>query len=95
MTRNTARFKVYRHNPKDPHSLSHDTVSVILEDRAGTLWVGTRDGVSRFDRNTDQFTVYRDKSRHFQTPAHNRVCAMREDRQGRLWIGTFTGLQSH
>ena len=36
-----SRFPVYRHDPQDPNSLSSDTVRAVVEDRSGSLWVGT------------------------------------------------------
>src|SRR5688572_23614758 len=34
------RFKVYRYEPGNPHSMSGSFTSVITEDRQGNLWVG-------------------------------------------------------
>jgi ligand-binding sensor domain-containing protein len=42
-----AEFKIYRHAPGDPSSMSHDTVWSIYEDRDGVFWIGTGDGRSR------------------------------------------------
>ena len=54
-----AGVKVYRHDPDDPNSLSHDSVVNILEDRTGTLWIGTYGGgINAFDRKTEQFIRY-------------------------------------
>ncbi len=33
-------------------------VTVILEDRSGTLWVGTHGGLNRFDRQAGTFSRY-------------------------------------
>ena len=35
------RMTLYRHDPKEPHSLSYDKVSGIREDPSGALWIGT------------------------------------------------------
>ncbi len=45
----TGRVTVFRHDPQDPHSLSHDHVWSILEDDAQRLWVATADGLNLFD----------------------------------------------
>jgi ligand-binding sensor domain-containing protein len=45
----TGRFKTYRHDPADPHSLSNDFVSRLLVDHNGTLWAATQDALNRFD----------------------------------------------
>jgi diguanylate cyclase (GGDEF)-like protein len=70
-----------------PQPLPHDDVSALLQTRDGYLWVGTVDGLARFDGvrgvvfergNTPAFTS-------------NWVKALLEDRSGRLWIATFGG----
>lgn len=40
MTRRAMRLSVYRHDPKDSGSLSHDRVEAVAEDRLGRLWIG-------------------------------------------------------
>ena len=39
----TERFTHYRHDPDDPHTLSHDGIAHIHIDRAGRLWILSRD----------------------------------------------------
>jgi len=39
-------FTCYRHDPDDPHSLSDDRVTSILEDSSGRLWIGTATGLN-------------------------------------------------
>ena len=34
-------FTHFRHDPNDPNPLSGDTISTIVPDGAGKLWVGT------------------------------------------------------
>ena len=54
------RFVTYRHDPKNPGSLSSDTVPCLLLDRQGVLWLGTLGGgLNRFDSKTGRFTRYR------------------------------------
>ncbi len=39
----TERFTHYRHDPDDPHTLSHDGIAHIHIDQAGRLWILSRD----------------------------------------------------
>lgn len=67
--------------------LAHNVVTAIHEDAAGYLWVGTLQGVSRFDGRT--FLTF--GRRDGLPPAP--VTAFHETRDGRLWIATTpTGL---
>ena len=62
-------------------------VTAIFQDQDGYLWLGTIDGLSRYDG--EAFTT-------FNAPAgtwSNWVQAIAQDRQGDLWIGTFAGLR--
>src|SRR4030095_3691442 len=52
-------FKVYKHDDQDEHSLGSNSIWALYVDRAGILWVGTNEGVDRYDRNTDSFIHYR------------------------------------
>src|SRR5277367_1550126 len=80
----------YRHVESDPSSLSHNRVHRIFVDHLGTVWIGTDDGVDRFDRKTGAFRTY--KVQDWSRRSQNYV-AIAEDSSGRLWLGTAqTGL---
>jgi hypothetical protein len=43
-------FKLYRHDPDDPHSLSDNTIRGLIADHTGTLWIGTwAKGLNQFE----------------------------------------------
>ncbi len=53
-------FKLYRHDPQDPGSLSDHSVLALTSDHLGELWVGTADGgLNRYRRSDDTFAHYR------------------------------------
>jgi signal transduction histidine kinase/ligand-binding sensor domain-containing protein len=81
----TGRFRFYRHSPSDPRSLSSDAVYRLLIDHAGVLWVGTEDGLNRFDAQTDSFTVYKQDPDSTDAQVY---LSMAEDTDGTLWLGT-------
>ena len=85
----TGRFTVFRYDPNNPHSLSHNTVQAIFVDHKGTVWVGTEDGLNEFDEATQNFRVYKAGTGRNES----RVDQIAEDSQGMLWIATqATGL---
>jgi signal transduction histidine kinase/ligand-binding sensor domain-containing protein/CheY-like chemotaxis protein len=69
--------------------LSQSTVTCILQDRTGFLWLGTRDGLNRFDGH--QFIIHRHDPRDPQTLPDSSIRALLEDQQGDLWVGTEGG----
>jgi diguanylate cyclase (GGDEF)-like protein/PAS domain S-box-containing protein len=82
---------VYRHRHGDATSLSNDEVWTIAEDQAGALWLGTNDGVDRFDPLAGVVTA------HFDTPSADATAnagtrALLVDRTGNVWVGTIDGL---
>ncbi|MDH7475245.1 MAG: two-component regulator propeller domain-containing protein [Anaerolineae bacterium] len=78
----------YRHDPNDPHSLSHDHVTALCQDYTGAIWVGTDAGLDRLDSATNRFThyVYDPTDPHSLGPGAVKV--IYEDRSHALWIGT-------
>ncbi|MBP8822918.1 MAG: hypothetical protein KBH07_04695 [Flavobacteriales bacterium] len=50
------RMVVYKHDPRDSTSLSHNAIWGLAEADAHHLWVGTRTGLDRLDRRTGRFT---------------------------------------
>jgi ligand-binding sensor domain-containing protein/signal transduction histidine kinase len=83
--RRTGRFKVYRHNLEDPHSLSHDTVLDLFVDHQGTLWAGTEDGLDALDPEMEGFRRYKASGED-----QNRYRTIAEDSDGALWLGTLS-----
>src|SRR5262249_54862440 len=46
-----------RHDVADPMSLCSDLINVILRDSAGTLWVGTDEGLDKYDTLSNRFSM--------------------------------------
>jgi len=74
-------FKNY--STKD--GLVHNEVHCIYQDSQGYLWIGTIEGISRFDGAT--FTNYILEGDSSYAMPTTFVNAFLEDRQGNLWIG--------
>ena len=86
----TGQFKAFRHSLTNQSSLSHDLVTHLLIDHAGTLWAATFDGLDRFDPVNSRFTVYKAEKQDDD----QRDLDIKEDPEGKLWIGTdHSGLQ--
>ena len=45
----TGKITAYKHNPGLPTSLSNNRVNALCVDHSGTLWVGTQNGLNRFN----------------------------------------------
>ncbi|MFR9611863.1 MAG: two-component regulator propeller domain-containing protein [Rikenellaceae bacterium] len=69
--------------------LAINGVNTLCRDRKGYLWIGTYDGLNRY--NGHKITTYNRQS-HPQEFDNNRVRAIKEAPDGRIWIGTDNGL---
>lgn len=68
--------------------LPHNVVQALAQTPDGYLWVGTREGLARFDGV--RFTVFdTDNTPQFAHPSISALCV---DHEGTLWIGTWDGL---
>ena len=70
--------------------LSHNTVFAVLQDQHGFLWIGTADGLNRYDGY--DVTVYRHLPGDSTSLVDNTVQALAEAPNGDLWVGTASGL---
>ena len=68
----------------------HRSVYALLEDQQGFLWIGTLDGLARFDGY--EMVTFRHDPNDPETLSSNTVNVLLEDRGNTLWIGTTNGL---
>ncbi|MGH8192105.1 MAG: ATP-binding protein [Rhodanobacteraceae bacterium] len=61
------------------------SVYSVTQDHAGYLWIGTHDGLVRFDSR--EFRAFRHDPKQPASLPANDVSALRVDRDGRLWVG--------
>lgn len=69
--------------------LSSKDIAFIYQDRRGLIWIGTKDGLNRFDGIN--IKIYR-KSQKVNSLPDNRLNSIVEDADGTFWIGTQGGL---
>ncbi len=81
----TLRFD--RYSVED--GLSQSSPLCMLQDAQGYLWIGTEDGLNRFDGT--EFTVYRNDPDDPNSLSNNYVSALAEGPDGQLWVGTYGG----
>jgi len=70
--------------------LSQSVVNCIFQDSRGYLWIGTQNGLNRF--NGYKFEVFTYNPDDSCSIPNNWIYAITEDKEANLWIGTKGGL---
>ena len=70
--------------------LSQNSVTAIAQDSRGFIWIGTKDGLNRFDGK--EVKVYRHLPGDSRSLGCNFVSALCVDERDRIWVGTDVGL---
>ncbi len=65
----------------------------ILQGKQGFIWIGTADGVKRFDGY--EIIDYKPDQRNSNSLAGSLVRVIYEDKSGQLWFGTTEGLNKY
>ena len=69
--------------------LSQNAVLALLQDTRGYIWIGTQDGLDRYDGYN--FIEYRNNPQDPKSISYNSISTLFEDASGHLWIGTWGG----
>lgn len=70
--------------------LSQSTVQIIFQDSRGYVWMGTNDGLNRY--NGYEFDVYRHTDDEEKSICDDYILNITEDKSGYLWVSTLYGV---
>ncbi len=73
--------------------LSQSVVVCIYQDSRGFIWLGTQNGLNRFDGNSFKTFIYQPNDPG--SISNNWIYSIAEDNYGNLWIGTKGGLNRY
>ncbi|MBB3057654.1 hybrid sensor histidine kinase/response regulator [Mucilaginibacter gotjawali] len=79
-------IKTYNHNS----GLPSNSTTCVIKDKNGFLWVGTENGLCRFDGYT--FKTFINIPGDSTSLTNNYINVIVEDKRGRIWVGTLDGL---
>lgn len=82
------KFTHYRHDQKNPASISSNEINTITETSEG-IWVGTEGGLSKFDEARNAFFPINNQSLKLPGSGGNSVRSVLHDKNNSIWIGTF------
>ena len=78
---------------REPEGLTFRFTTCMLHDRDGFLWVGTSNGLNRYDGT--HFVRFRQQRNNPKSLLNNQVYALCEDRQGRIWAAFENGISCY
>ena len=84
------RFRTYRNDAYSPGILPNNYVFRITEAPEDRLWLGTRDGLTCFDRRRNTFRSYRLRSQNARM-----IDALFTSSDGTIWVGTSNGVSRY
>lgn len=80
------KFKVYSWAANDTATVSNASINCLFEDSKKRIWIGTIDGLNRYNPQTNNIVRY-----HSNFESQN-ICSIEESRNGNLWISTLVGI---
>ena len=69
--------------------LSQAAINTIAQDQYGFIWIGTQEGLNRYDGY--EMTVFEHDAKHPASLSHSWVWSVLADRDGVIWVGTDGG----
>lgn len=70
------------------NGLSQNTINCLYKDHYGFMWLGTQDGLNKYDGY--KVTVYKHNINNSHSLPANHITSVCEDKDGNLWVGTRT-----
>ena len=81
----------FRYEPEKTNSLPSNIVRCIVEDNFGFFWIGTMDGLVRFDQTSGTFARINSADNISQQGNYKSVISIIKDEQGSILSGTYHG----
>lgn len=75
------------------NGLSNSSVNTIFQDAEGLLWIGTWDGLNRYDGN--KFKIFRPELDNGNSLTNQVILKIDEDKSGYIWVLTLHGLNRY
>lgn len=85
-------FKIFKNDPEDSNSLSHNFIWSLTEDSTGNIWIATDGGgLNELDPVTGVFNHFRNIPNDSASLSSNTVQCVYTDKHSNLWAGTWEG----
>ncbi|MGL4293320.1 MAG: two-component regulator propeller domain-containing protein [Bacteroidales bacterium] len=80
-------YKLYQQNSIQNHQYTDNHVNALLEDSQQNLWIGTNNGIKKYNNKTQIWEDFQKKqSKHLSV-----ILSLFEDSSNNLWVGGYAG----
>jgi len=91
----TGKIVNYVFSAGNPNSISNNYITSISEDRWNNLWIGTSNGLNKYNPSGNSFTRIYHENNCLLGLASNIICSTMQDKDGIIWVGTTMGLSRY
>ena len=88
----TKTTKCFKSNQNNIYSISSDYINSVYIDRLNNLWIGTRNGLNKFNPLKGNFTRFQNDLFKPFSIINSDVLSICGDKTGLIWLGTFGGV---
>lgn len=81
----------FKYDANNPHSISSNFVRACCEDNLGNIWIGTFNGLNRYNKSNGLFQNHTANDVRADGLTHSSIWCIVKDQQGTLWLGTYFG----
>ncbi len=90
---NLQEIKYFTEQIDNTQGLSNSSVNTIFQDSDNLLWIGTWDGLNRYDGSS--FKIFRPELNNENSLSNQVILKIDEDDVGNLWVLTMGGINSY
>jgi len=90
---NKENLKYSQEQLDNTKGLSNSSVNCIFQDSQNLLWIGTWDGLNRYDGN--EFKIFRPEQDGKNCISNQVILKIKEDKKGDIWISTMHGINRY
>ncbi|MBN1407096.1 MAG: hypothetical protein JW956_04880, partial [Calditrichaceae bacterium] len=83
------RFTRYLNANSGISDINRNRITDMYQDRKGNIWIGTRDGLCKFDPKTESMKYFFSNPTDPNSLLHNDISAVSEDKKGNIWVGNL------
>ena len=81
----------FKHDERNPNSLSHDNIKCLLLEEDKGIWIGTIKGLDYYDFKRKEFIHFRNNRENKAGLPDDVIYDILKDNSGKLWVATYFG----